>query len=362
MSRVALLTSGGDAPGMNAALRTMAKVAALRGVRLVGFEDGYDGLIDGRARDLTPASDGGALHSHPELGVVGNHGGTWLGSSRCSRFFTPEGRAQAADRLAGFDGLIVIGGNGSLTGAHLLAKEHGVRVMGVPASIDNDIGCTSTAIGVDTALNVIVEACDRISDTARSHRRAFVIEVMGRHSGYLAMASAVAAGADGVLFREQSRNEEQIVDSVAGVVKKCFGADRDKRRVLLIKAEGVDVPCTRLVKLVEAKLEPEMPGLEIRATVLGHLVRGGNPSHQDRMVASRLGVAALEAVLGGETDQMVAWLPQQIDGGTQTSDPAVQRFTLERVLDETRALLDGTSPVTRWRVHMLESLEGALAI
>ena len=361
MPRIAVLTSGGDAPGMNAALRTIAKVAAIHGVEVIGFEDGYDGLIDGRTRALTRKADGG-LTTTAEVGLAGNLGGTFLGSSRCARFVTPEGRAAAAARLDGFTGLIVIGGNGSLTGAHKLAQETGVKVMGVPASIDNDVGCTSTAIGVDTALNVITEACDRISDTARSHRRAFIIEVMGRHSGYLAMASAVAVGADGILFREQGRSEAELVTTVANLLRRGFAQKGDKRRVLVIKAEGVEIPCTRLVRLVQDELAAELPGVEVRATVLGHLVRGGNPTYQDRMVGGRLGLAALDALLHGETDQMVAWLPQQVEGGVQASDPAIQRFTLERVLDETRALLDGTSAVTRWRVGMLEKLEGALSL
>lgn len=361
MPRIAVLTSGGDAPGMNAALRTIAKVAAVHGVEVVGFEDGYDGLIDGRARPLTRKTPDG-LATVPELALAGNLGGTWLGSSRSARFVTPEGRASAASRLDGFAGLIVIGGNGSLTGAHKLANETGVKVMGVPASIDNDVGCTSTAIGVDSALNVIVEACDRISDTARSHRRAFIIEVMGRHSGYLAMASAVAVGADGILFREQGRTEAELVTNVAGLLRRGFSKDTAKRRVLVIKAEGVELPCTRLVRLVEQELKSDLPEVEVRATVLGHLVRGGNPSYQDRMVGGRLGLAALDALLAGETDQMVAWLPQQVEGGVPTRDPAVQRFGLDQVLEETRALLDGTSAVTRWRIAMLGELEGALGL
>ena len=361
MPRIAVLTSGGDAPGMNAALRTIAKVAAVHGVEVIGFEDGYDGLIDGRVRALTHRSAEG-LTTTQEVGLAGNLGGTFLGSSRSARFMTPEGRAGAAIRLDGFAGLIVIGGNGSLTGAHKLAQETGVKVMGVPASIDNDVGCTSTAIGVDSALNVIVEACDRISDTARSHRRAFIIEVMGRHSGYLAMASAIAVGADGILFREQSRNEAELVSRVADLLRRGFADRADKRRVLVIKSEGVEIPCTRLVRLVQDELATDLPEVEVRATVLGHLVRGGNPTYQDRMVAGRLGLAALDALMAGETDQMVAWLPQQVEGGVQTSDPAVQRFTLTQVLDETRALLDGTSAVTRWRVGMLEKLEGALGL
>ena len=185
---------------------------------------------------------------------------------------------------------------------------------------------------------------------------------MGRHSGYLAMASAVAVGADGILFREQGRSEAELVTTVANLLRRGFAQKGDKRRVLVIKAEGVEIPCTRLVRLVQDELAAELPGVEVRATVLGHLVRGGNPTYQDRMVGGRLGLAALDALLHGETDQMVAWLPQQVEGGVQTSDPAIQRFTLERVLDETRALLDGTSAVTRWRVGMLEKLEGALSL
>ncbi|MFO0565892.1 MAG: 6-phosphofructokinase [Polyangiaceae bacterium] len=362
MRRIAVLTSGGDAPGMNAALRTIAKVAGLKGIEVIGVEDGYDGLIDGRVRPLTERLADGSLVTTPELALAGNLGGTWLGSSRSSRFVTPEGRKLAAASLDGIDGLIVIGGNGSLTGAHKLAEETGVRVMGVPASIDNDVGCTSTAIGVDSALNIIVESCDRISDTARSHRRAFIVEVMGRHSGYLAMASAVAVGADGILFREQGKNEGELVTRVANLVRRGFSGPKGKRRILIIKAEGVEVPCTRLVRLVDDELKGDLPGVDVRATVLGHLVRGGNPSYQDRMVGGRLGMAALEALLTGETDQMTAWLPQQVSGGTPTSDPAVFRFGLTQVLEETRALLDGTSPVTRWRVAMLQDLEKALSL
>lgn len=361
MTRVGVLTSGGDAPGMNAALRTLAKVCASRGVELIGFRDGYDGLIDGRTVALSIPREGGGLRSHPALVQEGNHGGTWLGSSRCPRFLTPRGRAAAARNLEGLLGLVVIGGNGSLTGAHILAEEHGVAVVGIPASIDNDIGCTSSAIGVDSALNIIVEACDRIADTARSHRRAFIVEVMGRQSGYLAMASAVATGADGLLFREQGRSEEEIVRAVADLVRRGL-ADPDKRRVLIVKAEGVEIPCTRLVRLVEAEVQHELDVVEVRATVLGHLVRGGNPSYQDRMIAGRLAVSALEALSLGAKDEMVAWIPLQIDGGVPMSDPAVQRFALQKVLDATRELLDGSSPVTRWRVKTLESLEGALSL
>ncbi len=359
MKTIAVLTSGGDSPGMNAALRAIAKVAAARGARVLGALEGYEGLIDGRFRELTRIVEGRPVPD-PELDAIGGTGGTLIGSARSARFREPSGRQAAARQLASFDGLVVIGGNGSLTGAHLLAKEHGVRVVGIPASIDNDIGCTATALGVDTALNTIVEACDRISDTARAHRRAFVVEVMGRHCGYLAMASAVAAGADAVLFREQGRTEEALVSAVADVVRKGF-AERHKRRVLIIKAEGVEIPCTLLVRKVESALASELPGLEIRGTVLGHVVRGGNPTFHDRMVAGRLALGAVEALLGGATDEMVAWQPP-VPGGIATMDPAVFRFSLETVLRETEALLDGSSAVTKRRLQLMQAAEGVLPL
>lgn len=359
--KIAVLTSGGDSPGMNASIRAATKVAGAKGVQLVGVEHGYDGLIDGRFRDLATTLPGGRIAPLPEIDVIGNMGGTILGSVRSMRFMKPEGRAQAAKNLEGFLGLVVIGGNGSLTGAHALATEHGVKVIGLPASIDNDIGCTGTAIGVDTALNTIVDACDRISDTARAHRRAFVVEVMGRHCGYLAMASAVAVGADAVMFREQGRGEDALVAAAADVIRKGFAAERGKRRVLIIKAEGVEVPTDRLVKRAQEAIAADLPGVDVRGTVLGHLVRGGNPSYQDRMVASRLAYAAVDALLEGKTDEMCAWQPP-LPGGAATMDPSVFRFPLEKVLEETKALIDGTSPVTRRRVKMMEANEGTLAL
>ncbi len=359
MTRLAVLTSGGDAPGMNAAVRTLTKLCAQRGVELIGVEDGYEGLMVGRFRALTSRADG-KLRSHPELDVVGNHGGTMLGSARSARFRTDAGLADALEHLEGFAGLVVIGGNGSLAGAHALAQRCPARIVGIPASIDNDIGCTSTAIGVDTALNTIVEACDKIGDTARAHRRAFVLEVMGRHSGYLAMAGGIAAGAEGILFREQGRSDQEIIEAVARLITTGFRSD--KRRLLIVKSEGVEIPCTRLVREVQTLVEREIGEVEVRGTVLGHLVRGGHPSYQDRMVAGRLAAGALDAISRGLTDVMISWLPQQVVGGEPTEDPAVFRFPLSDVLVETAALLDGTSAVTAWRVKMLQSVEAALAL
>jgi 6-phosphofructokinase 1 len=358
--KLAVLTSGGDAPGMNAAICAIVKVAAGRGVEVVGIERGYTGLIEGRSRPLTRATKSGFAPS-PEVELAASLGGSVLGSARCKAFYEAAGREKGAAALAQFDGLIVIGGNGSLTGAHALCTEHGAKIVGIPASIDHDIGCTNTSIGVDSALNTIVGACDRIGDTARAHRRAFVIEVMGRQSGYLCMAGAIAVSADAALFREQGRDEDAIVRDVAAVIKRSFEGDRDKQRVLILKAEGVEIPCTKLVRRVQEEIGDSLGDVDIRATVLGHLVRGGSPTFTDRMVANRFGFAAVNALLEGKTDVMTAWQPP-IGGGEKTVDHAVRLFTIEEVLRETAALIDGSSPVTQGRVALMEKAAGVLAL
>ena len=359
MRRIAVLTSGGDAPGMNAAVRAVVKVAAARGVEVVGVERGYRGLIDDHVRPLTRSAKGADLAPTNEVELSANLGGSFLGTARCRAFYEPEGRAEAAKALAGLGSLIVIGGNGSLAGAEALVREHGAKVIGIPASIDHDIGCTGTSIGVDSALNTIIDACDRISDTARAHRRAFVVEVMGRQSGYLCMAGAIAAGADAALFREQGRDEDAIVRDVVSLLHRSF-QDRDKERVLILKAEGVDVPCTKLVRRVQEELGDSLDDVSIRATVLGHVVRGGRPSFADRMVANRLAHAAVNALLDGKTGMMTAWQPP--GGGEKTVDHAVRLFPFAQVLEETRALLDGSSPVTQARVALMEKAAGVLAL
>ncbi|MCA3014517.1 MAG: 6-phosphofructokinase [Myxococcaceae bacterium] len=361
MKKLAVLTSGGDSPGMNAALRAIAKLGASRGVQVFGALEGYEGLMDGAFRELTKALPDGSVTVDVEVDAAGGQGGTLIGSARSLRFREAAGRAQAAAQMKrlGLEGLIVIGGNGSLTGAHVFSGESGLPVIGIPGSIDNDIGCTALALGVDTALNTIVQACDHISDTARAHRRAFVVEVMGRDCGYLAMASAIAVAADAVLIREQGKGEAQLVAELAGVIRNGYA--RGKRRILVIKAEGVQVPCTRLVRLTEEAMRGEVPAVEIRATVLGHVVRGGNPSYQDRAIAGRLGFAAVGALLKGERDAMVAWLPP-VSGGVATEDSSVQLFPLDRVLEETAAVIDGTSPVTRRRLALMEKASGVLAL
>ncbi|HJL46653.1 MAG TPA: 6-phosphofructokinase, partial [Polyangiaceae bacterium LLY-WYZ-15_(1-7)] len=240
--------------------------------------------------------------------------------------------------------------------AEMMRTDHcELRVVGLPASIDNDIGCTGLSIGVDTALNTIIEACDRIADTARAHRRAFIVEVMGRECGYLAMAAAIAAGADAVLMREQGRDERAVVEAVEKTVRAGF--DRGKKRVLVIKSEGVRVPCTKLVRELNARI----PGDHVRATVLGHVVRGGAPSYMDRRIASRLAFQAVRAFEEGQTGTMTAWRATA-EGGSKTVDPTVRLFPLAQVLEETRAVLDGTSAVMRWRLEMMERVAGVLGV
>ncbi len=352
--RIGVLTSGGDAPGMNAAIRSIVKAGIGRGHDVIGVDRGYSGLLDGAWRPLCFADVDG----------ISRRGGTILGSARCREMMTPAGLSRAVSQLdaAGLDGLVVIGGNGSLTGARALvgagAKTH---LVGVPASIDNDLGCTAIAIGVDTALNTIVEACDRISDTASAHRRVFIVEVMGRQCGYLAMRAGIAAEADCILYAEKQIGEDELVERLRGLIRTSFSGAREKRRVLIIKAEGVAVKTTTLVERLSAHLDDDAPGVDIRETILGHVVRGGAPSVTDRVIAQRLGFAAVMAIEDGATNVMCGWEPPQ-GMGDKTADASIRRVTLDVVLDETAKLLDGRSPVTQGRLRLLSQVEGLLAL
>ena len=240
------------------------------------------------------------------------------------------------------------------------ARGDQLRVVGLPASIDNDIGHTAPAIGVDTALNTIVEAVDRISDTAMSHNRVFLVEVMGRDCGYLAMASAVASGADAVLFRENGRGEDELVEQIVRVVEAAFSRSPPKPRVLMIKAEGVKATLEGLKRRADERIQAHALHVETRTVVLGHVVRGGAPSAQDRMMSGRLGRAAICALADGHSDVMVGWQPQSGSPWISPHDPHCQVVPLEEVLRETRALLDGTSPVMKWRIRALQEVEGLL--
>lgn len=351
--KIAVLTSGGDAPGMNAAIRTVAVTAAARGHEVMGVRHGYAGLLRG---DLL------RLDAHAVDNVT-RMGGTMLGSSRCLEMMGAEGQARARAQLAtlGVGGLVVIGGNGSLTGAHALAQGSSCRVVGIPASIDNDVGHTGLAIGVDTAVNTIVEACDRIADTARAHRRVFLVEVMGRQCGFLAMRAGLAAEADAIVFGENKRSEEQIVERLRGVLRTCFGPDSIKNRALIVLSEGLDLPPGRLAARLGEHLAEDAPGADLRETVLGHVVRGGNPTALDRVIAQRLGYAAVGCIEAGVSDVMLSWEPP-FPAGKRTLDPSVWIVPITEVLAETARQLDGSSEIVKSRLELLAKVQDLLAI
>jgi 6-phosphofructokinase 1 len=364
--RIALLTSGGDAPGMNAAIRAATALCLAEGHEVVGVRNGYRGLLRGDFRPLTMADVGGILRD----------GGTILGSARCLEMHQREARdvARAHMRDAAISGVIVIGGNGSLTGAMALTdpseSSGDLAVVGIPASIDNDIGLTGMAIGVDTAMNTIVEACDKISDTASAHDRTFIVEVMGRDCGYLAMTAAIAAGADAVLFREAAKSPEEVVELIAKTVVRARERAGRPQRVLVIKSEGTPLRNDELKTRVDARLlellGDDSPPVETRVTVLGHVVRGGRPSAFDRLLASRLAHVAVRALLAGQTRCMAGWMlpvdvPPEV-GARSTSDPYCNLLDLPAVIAETQRLLDGTSQLTRWRRDVFARIEDVLSL
>lgn len=359
--RLAILTSGGDAPGMNAAIRAATLIALSKGHEVFGIERGYRGLLDGDLRPLTAEGVTGILRE----------GGTILGTSRCPEMLGRAARDRARAKLAtaGIEAILVVGGNGSLTGALALTDpdECGaqpLRAIGIPASIDNDVGLTGLAIGVDTAMNTIVEACDKIADTATSHGRTFLIEVMGRDSGYLAMTSAIASGADMVLFPEADRSEEELVESIARAVTAVRQRPGRPRRVIAIKAEGVPVSTEKLKQRVDERLRQttgeSSAEVETRVTVLGHVVRGGRPTAFDRLLGSRLANVAVRALLAGETRKMASWMPPvelaPEVGQRSTFDPYCWLVDLGAALDETDRLLKRQSQLARWRATVFEEL------
>ena len=370
MKRIAVLTSGGDAPGMNAAIRAATLIGRAAGADIVGVERGYRGILEDAFVPLGPADVGGILRD----------GGTILGSARCKEFHHREVRDKARAILAKreIDGLVVIGGNGSLTGALHLADPDEIgsgrplKVIGVPASIDNDLGYTGMSIGVDTAMNTIVEACDKIADTATAHDRTFIIEVMGRDCGYLAMTSAIAVGADLALFPESGKPEAKIVDQIVETVLAIRKRQNRARRVLVIKAEGVPISCEKLKHEVDAKLrarstpDAEPSAIETRVTVLGHVVRGGRPSAFDRLLGSRLANVAVRALVQGISHKMAAWMsPSEVPasvGARSPFDPHCWLVDLAAVLAETENLIAGRSSLARWRAAAFDEIEGALLL
>jgi len=354
--RLGVLTSGGDAPGMNAVLHSFVRAGLGRDHEILGIEQGYKGLLEGRVRTF----------KQQDVDDISRRGGTILGSARSAVFPTEEGQEAGLAKVKelGLDGLLVIGGNGSLTGAHKLGTrdpDAGFQVVGLPASIDNDIGHCGLAIGVDTAVNTIVEACDRIADTAQAHHRAFIVEVMGRDCGYLAMRSGIAVEADAILFAERNRPEDEIVAHLRKVMQRSFAPDRDKKRVLIIKAEGVKVPTANIVKRLQEHLDEDAPGVDIRETILGHVVRGGSPSATDRVISQRLGLASVFAFEAGAHDVMLGWDAPK-DVGQATKDPSIRAIALDEMLAETDRLLGGESPITQRRVKLLSTVEELLAL
>ena len=288
-----VLTSGGDAPGMNAAIRAVVRTALSRNAEVLGIQNGYEGLINGEFHRMGARDVGGTLR----------RGGTILQARRSERFRTLRGQREAVRRLneAEIDGLIVIGGDGTLTGAHALAQQ-GIHVVGIPASIDNDIWGTNMSIGVDTALNTIMDAVDKLRDTASSHNRAFLVETMGRSSGYLAVLAGIICGAEIVLCPEVPIT----VDEVASAIEDAYR--RGKTHAIIIVAEGASLRTTELARALDVM----DVGFKTRVTILGHIQRGGSPTAFDRLLAARMGVKAVEALLDGETDSMVGLQGREI--------------------------------------------------
>jgi 6-phosphofructokinase 1 len=308
MKRIAVLTSGGDSPGMNPAIRSVTRTGLNKKLEIVGIRNGYQGLLD---NEFMP------LNNHIVSGRV-RDAGTFLQTSRCPEFVTPEGQRRALDLLAKqkIDGLVVIGGDGSLNGARALHRL-GLPVIGLPGTIDNDIYGTDMGIGVDTALNTIISLVDMIRATAASHRRCFVVEVMGRGSGYLALMATISTGSQVAVIPEFRMN----MDSIVRVLHDRFDSHHNNSVILV--AEGVCQGAEFMDRLVNnGKVKQE-----VRLTVLGHIQRGGTPTHYDRLLASRMGEMAVLALMSGESGSMVS----TVNGRTQLRD-------LDEILDRRKAL------------------------
>ncbi|MDA3731242.1 6-phosphofructokinase [Niameybacter massiliensis] len=288
VSTIGVLTSGGDAPGMNAAIRSVVRTAIARGIKVMGIRKGYNGLLAGDVFEMDTRS----------VSDIIQRGGTILQTARCLEFVKPEGQKRGADmcRVFGIDGLVVIGGDGSFQGAEKLANL-GINTIGVPGTIDLDIACTEYTIGFDTAVNTAMDAINKIRDTSTSHQRCSIVEVMGRNAGYIALWCAINSGAEMVLLPEMPRpSDEEIVKKI--IENKHKG----KKHFLIVVAEGVG-GSEKLAKTIE-----DMTGIETRATILGHLQRGGSPTAVDRMHASMMGAKAVDLLCEGKAKRVVAYV------------------------------------------------------
>ncbi|MBX7131059.1 MAG: 6-phosphofructokinase [Fimbriimonadaceae bacterium] len=314
MKRIGVITSGGDAPGMNAAIRGVVRAAIDRGAEVVGFLHGYRGIIGNEVLELDSKAVGGII----------SHGGTVLRTARSKDFMTIEGRTQAMDVLKenGVEGLVVIGGDGSLTGARMLHEEFDFPVLGVPGSIDNDISGSDFSIGFDTSVNTALDAIDKVRDTAYSHERVFVIEVMGRRNGFIAVDVGLASGAEAVIIPEIPYSILEICDNLRAMRQK------GKRSSIIVVAEGA----ARAHDIKE--FVQKNTGFEARYLVLGHMQRGGSPTAFDRVLALRLGAHAANRLLSGFSGEMVG-----VDGNKLVAHPLSYVLSTERNIDPERLLL-----------------------
>ena len=285
---IGLLTSGGDAPGMNAAIRAVTRMAIYNNLRVVGIKRGYYGLVYNEMEEFTSKS----------VSNIIQQGGTILKTARCREFTTSEGRAKAYENMkaAGIDALVVIGGDGSLSGARIFAEEYDVPIVGLPGTIDNDLGGTDETIGYDTALNTIVEAVDKIRDTATSHERLFLVEVMGHMAGYLALNGAIATGAKAAIIPEM----ETEIDQLGDLINRGFR--KSKNSAIVLVAEN---PETGGAMGLAQRIKEEFPEYDARVTILGHLQRGGSPTAADRIPASKMGAQAIIALMEGQRNVMI---------------------------------------------------------
>ena len=285
---IGILTSGGDAPGMNAAIRAVTRSAIYNGLQVKGIYRGYRGLVTNEIKDF----------KSEDVSNIVQRGGTILKTARCKEFTTPEGRKQAYENMKshGIDALIVIGGDGSLTGARIFAEEFDVTCIGLPGTIDNDLFGTDTTIGYDTALNTIMECVDKIRDTATSHERLFFIEVMGRDAGFLALNGAIASGAEAAIIPEFETEFDQLEE----FIKNGFRKSKNSSIVLVAESE-----LTGGAMHYAERVKKEYPQYDVRVSILGHLQRGGSPTANDRILASRLGAASIEALLEGQRNVMI---------------------------------------------------------
>jgi len=286
LKKIGVFTSGGDAPGMNACIRAVVRTALYRGLEVAGIIHGYNGLITGNIQPMQATSVSNIIH----------RGGTILKTSRSDEFLTPEGRKKAADnvRQAEIDGLVAIGGDGTFHGAREFWQEYGIPIIGAPGTIDNDLYGTDYTIGYDTAINTALDAVSKIRDTATSHDRLFFVEVMGRHAGFIALDVAIAGGAEAVLVPEHP----QSIDDVVNIIN--LERSRGKTSMIFVVAEGDEIGgAAQLAAEVSSRT-----GKDYRVSILGHIQRGGSPSARDSVLASRLGAAAVEALLAGENDKM----------------------------------------------------------